>query len=134
MRPLDLPDLSGLTLVIVDDDEDALELLRIMLKACGAHVVPLPSAVEALAYLETAGRVDALVTDLSMPDMDGLELVQRIRRRGAHPALPAIALTGFADDYTPANARGFEAFLEKPVNLERLCNAVRSAIAAGRKR
>lgn len=134
MRPVDLPDLAGLTLVVVDDDEDALELLRVLLKACGAHVVPLPSAVEALAYLETAGHVDALVTDLSMPDMDGVELLQRIRRRGPHKALPAIALTGFPDDYARATPHGFDGFLEKPVNLESLCNAVRAAIETARTR
>src|SRR5438874_810665 len=99
--PLNLPDLRGLTLLVVDDDADTVEVLSTFLTACGAHTLFARSALGGLAYLDTTPRLDAVITDLSMPGMDGVEFVSKIRR---HPlpsrrTVPVIALTGFEESY-----------------------------------
>jgi CheY-like chemotaxis protein len=129
MRPLDLPDLSGRTLLIVDDNEDALEMLGTFLRACDAHVLQARTAPGALAYIDTQPKLDALITDLSMPDMDGVELVRRLRAHPVRATTPAIALTGFYEFYL--DTKEFDAFLRKPVNLDELCKSITAAIEKG---
>jgi CheY-like chemotaxis protein len=77
----DLPDLSRLTLLAVDDNADALEVLGTILKACGAHVLEARDATDALAYVDTTPGLDAIITDLSMPGMDGVELARKVRQK-----------------------------------------------------
>ena len=130
--PHNLPDLRGLTLLVVDDDADAVEVLSTYLTACGAHVLFARSALGGLSYVDTAPRLDAVVTDLSMPGMDGVELVGSIRR---HPflsrrTLPVIALTGFEESYLETEA--FDAYPRKPVDLDRLCTTIQVVIARRR--
>jgi len=130
--PSNLPDLRGLTLLVVDDDADALEVLSTFLTACSAHVLFARSASGGLAYIDTAPRLDAVITDLSMPGMDGVEFVSKIRR---HPLpsrrqIPVIALTGFEENYLKTEA--FDAYLRKPVDLDRLCSTIQSIITQRR--
>lgn len=80
--PLDLPDLTGLTVLVVDDNDDAVEILSTFLEACGAHVLFARSARDGLAHIEATPRLDAVVTDVSMPQMAGVEFARRIRQ---HP-------------------------------------------------
>ena len=124
MPPPDLPDLSGLTLLVVDDNDDALDMLGTYLSMCGAQVLQARNAAAALAYVDTQQGIDAVITDMSMPKMDGVELVRRIRRRRA--SLPAIAITGFYESYMDTRRAGFDAFLRKPVNLDELCRVIRT--------
>jgi CheY-like chemotaxis protein len=131
--PQNLPDLRGLTLLVVDDDADSVEVLSTYLSTCGAHVLFARSALGGLTYIDTAPKLDAVVTDLSMPGMDGVEFVSKIRR---HPlpsrrTVPVIALTGFEERYLPTEA--FDAYLRKPVDLDRLCGTIQSVIAQRRK-
>jgi PleD family two-component response regulator len=86
----DLPDLSGLTILVVDDNDDSLHMLGEFLRACHAHVVEARGALSALSFVETQPKIDAVVTDLSMPQMDGLELVQRLRSHPRGRSVPAI--------------------------------------------
>jgi CheY-like chemotaxis protein len=125
--PDPLRDLSGLTLLVVDDDDAALGALTRLLTACGATVLRAGSASAALAYLNTAAKIDVLISDLSMPEMDGVELIQHVRRHPSRQRLPAIALSGDLPTYM--DARGFDAFLPKPVEFDQLCAAIRSVIA-----
>ena len=126
MRPLDLPDFSGLTLLVVDDNDDSLDLLTTFLRACGAHVLGARGALSALSYVETQSRIDAIITDLSMPAMDGVELVRRLRAHPKGASIPALALTGFYEQYMDTQGTGFNAFLRKPVNLDELCRTIRA--------
>lgn len=126
MRPLDLPDLSGLTLLVVDDNDDSLDMLSTFLRACGAHVLSAHGALGALSYVDTQSRIDVVVTDLSMPNIDGVEFVQRLRSHPRGRSLPAIALSGFYEQYMDALGTGFNAFLRKPVNFDELCKTIRS--------
>jgi CheY-like chemotaxis protein len=132
MRPLDLPDLTSRTVLIVDDNGDALEMLGTFLRACGAYVLEARSAVGALAYVDTQPRIDVIITDLSMPDMDGVELVRRLRNHPSRASIPAVALTGFYEFYL--DTTGFDAFLRKPVNLDELCKTIMTAIEKGHPR
>ncbi|MGE3179684.1 MAG: ATP-binding protein, partial [Vicinamibacterales bacterium] len=132
-----LSDLSGVRVAAIDDEEDALQLLRIMLEAAGAAVDIFRSPRQALSALE-ASPPDVLVVDLGMPEMDGLEVIRRVRGSRA-PRLkdvPAVALTAFArsEDRARALRAGFELHLPKPVDpgdlvaaVERLVHGTRSA-------
>jgi len=130
VRSLDLPDLSGLTILIVDDNDDSLEMLATFLRACGSHVLAARGALTALSYVETQARIDVIVSDLSMPAIDGVEFVQRLRDHRKGRAIPAIALTGFYEQYMDTAGAGFNAFLRKPVNFDSLCATIRDLTAA----
>jgi PAS domain S-box-containing protein len=132
MAPLtNLADLSGVRVMAVDDDQDALGLLRSVLEAAGAEIATVPSAVAALAQLETV-RPDVLVVDLGMPGVDGFEFVARLRA-SPDPGIrdiPAAALTAFArsDDRTRALRSGFEMHLAKPVDPGELVASVATLV------
>ena len=125
----DLPDLSRLTLLAVDDNADALEMLGTILKSCGAHVLEARGAMDALACVDATPGLDAIITDLSMPGMDGVELARKVRLQPSRQWLPVIALTGFPERYVDTSA--FDAFLKKPVEFDELCCTVHG-LTAGR--
>ncbi|HET6629553.1 MAG TPA: MASE1 domain-containing protein [Woeseiaceae bacterium] len=123
--------LSGLHVLIVDDEADARELLRRLLLEQGCKVDVAASAEEALALL-AAGTCDVLLTDIGMPGTDGYELLRRVRAE--HADQKAIAVTAFArpEDRDRALAAGFDGHLPKPVNPARLLQMVAGVAAAGR--
>ncbi len=135
--------LRDVTVLLVDDDADALALTEELLQQEGARTVTATSGAEALRQL-TAGAapVALVISDLGMPQMDGLELIRHIRalppERGG--AAAAIALTAYAcaDDQRGAIAAGFDAHLAKPFTpgaLIAACTAlVRNAAASERRR
>ncbi|HEX3179465.1 MAG TPA: response regulator [Methylomirabilota bacterium] len=127
MRPLALPDLRDRTILVVDDNDDALEMLGTFLRVCGAYVLHARGGDGALAYIDTHPHIDAMITDLAMPGMDGVELVRRLRNHPSRRSMPVIALTGFHESYM--DTKDFTAFFRKPVNLDDLCNALATAIA-----
>jgi CheY-like chemotaxis protein len=117
--PPSLPDLKGMTVLVVDDDDDSLEVLYTFMQACGAHVLTARNSAGALAYVDTAPKLDAVVTDLAMPDIDGVEFARRVRRHPMRKGLPVIAVTAFYETYP--NAAVFDAWLRKPLNVGELC-------------
>jgi CheY-like chemotaxis protein len=122
-----LGDLSGVRVLAVDNEEDALTLLRVVLEAAGAQVITASSGEEALSRL-AADPPDVMVADLGMPGMDGFELIERVRSSTnmAVRSVPAAALTAFArsEDRTRALLRGFELHLAKPVDPGELVASV----------
>ncbi|NGZ83631.1 hybrid sensor histidine kinase/response regulator [Duganella aceris] len=128
-------DLSGLQVLVVDDEEDARELIKRILADCNADVLTAATAGEALNLLQHA-RPDLMVSDLGMPEVDGYGLLDRIRALG--PArggdLPAIALTAFArsEDRIKALSSGFLAHISKPVEPNELIAKVAAMGAAHR--
>jgi signal transduction histidine kinase/ActR/RegA family two-component response regulator len=122
-----LGNLQGVRVLAVDNEEDALTLLRVVLEAAGAEVTTASSGEQALAMLE-AQTPDVMVADIGMPGMDGLELIDRIRRspNAAVRSVPAAALTAYArsEDRTRALLRGFELHLAKPVDPGELVASV----------
>ena len=122
-----LGDLTGIHVFAIDDEEDALSLLRVVLETAGAEVTTLNSPVMALERIAEANP-QVLVVDLGMPEIDGFELISQIRK-SANPAvrnLPAAALTAFArsEDRTKALRSGFEMHLAKPVDPGELVASV----------
>jgi len=121
-------DLSQVKVLVVDDEPDARDLIMRILSDCHAHVTTVASAAEALAFLRT-GTPDVLVSDLGMPDVDGFELLARVRRLGGPAAqVPAVALTAFArsEDRLRALESGFKAHISKPVEPSELIATVAS--------
>lgn len=133
-RPARLPsNLVGLTIVVVDDDPDALDLFAAILRACGAAVVAATSARDGLA-LVVDRRPHVVLSDIAMPGGDGYWLVRELRRL-PDPGLgrvPVVAATAFGREHSRerALASGFVDHLQKPVDPEDLCQAI--ARAAGR--
>jgi len=122
-----LVDLHGVRVLAVDDEEDALSLLRVVLETAGAEVTTLGSP---LLAMDRIGEIKphALIIDLGMPEMDGFELIRRIRS-SIDPAIqqiPAAALTAFArsEDRTRALRSGFQMHLAKPVDPGELVASV----------
>jgi PAS domain S-box-containing protein len=121
-----LGDLQGVRVVAVDDEEDALILLRAVLETAGGVVTTFSSPVQALARLADV-RPQVLVIDLGMAEMDGFELIRRIRAsESGIRDIPAAALTAFArsEDRTKALRSGFEMHLAKPVDPAELVASV----------
>ena len=120
-------DLRGARILVVDDEPDLRELLRQILQDCGATVFTENCAVDALAKVEEE-HPDLMISDIGMPDLDGHQLLQEVRRLGAQRGgdLPAIALTAFAspDDRARALEAGYHAHIAKPVNLSDLLATV----------
>jgi len=116
-------DLSGLQVLVVDDEDDARELIKRILADCNADVLTAATATEALSLLQHA-RPDLMVSDLGMPEVDGYGLLDRIRALGPSRGgdLPAIALTAFArsEDRIKALSSGFLAHIAKPVEPNEL--------------
>ena len=122
-----VPDLLRVRVLAVDDDADALSMLRDILEASGASVVTCSSAAEALRSLEERCP-DVLIADISMPEMDGFELIAKIRGHADARIrlLPAAALTAYArsDDRARALRSGYNMHLSKPIEPVELMAAV----------
>ena len=120
--------LAGVSVLVVEDDSDTRDLIHRLLESYGASVTAAASALEALDLLEQlAPRI--LVSDIGLPDVDGYELMQRIRARTDTLArIPAIALTAFArsEDRTRVLRAGYNAHLSKPVDSAELAAMVGS--------
>jgi PAS domain S-box-containing protein len=128
---LALRDLSGVDILVVDDDRDARELMTRILTDCHATVRTAASAREAFTLLR-AVPPDLLITDLGMPDVDGFELLHWVRELGRSRGgnLPALALTAFArpEDRLRALEAGFSAHISKPVEPNELLAAVAGVV------
>jgi signal transduction histidine kinase len=121
--PFSSEDLAGVRVLVVDDMADTLDLTGQMLQSRGACTVLASSAQEALELL-AAGQFDVVVSDIAMPEMDGYELVRRMRAQGL--AVPAVALTAFTrpEDREHALQAGFEAYVAKPLEAGALVAAI----------
>jgi CheY-like chemotaxis protein len=132
-----LADLGGIRIVAIDDEEDALTLLRVVLESAGAQVATVSDPTGAMACIEKV-KPQVLVIDLGMPAIDGFELIARLRA-ASNPDVsdvPAVALTAFArsEDRTRALRAGFEMHLAKPVDPGELVQSVASLARRARIR
>ena len=132
--PAPWPDLAGVHVFLVEDNDDTRTMFSETLQYCGALVRVYDSAEAAMASLgEFVPTV--FICDLSMPRLNGLDFMRAIRRlppeRGG--TVPAIAVTAYYEDYAAAKALevGFNAYMTKPVRLEQLARAVKE-LSAGR--
>ncbi|MGB9179893.1 MAG: ATP-binding protein [Pyrinomonadaceae bacterium] len=125
--------LAGLTVLVVDDEDDVLELIKALLGGCGAKVLTAQSAAAAFDLLERL-RPDVIICDIGMPDEDGFEFIQKVRalpvERGGR--IPAVALTAYAraEDRLRVLRSGYQMHIAKPMELAELVAVV--ANVAGR--
>jgi len=113
--------LKGLAVLVVDDSEDTTEMVQHLLEIGGASVSAVTSGAEALR-LAREKKFDVVLSDISMPEMDGFQFLSELRKLPGQEDLPAIALTGFGrpEDMQRAASEGFYAHLTKPFDLQTL--------------
>jgi PAS domain S-box-containing protein len=115
--------LEGLRVLVVDDEADTRELLKFGISQCGAEVTTAASAEEALEAIDKA-RPEILISDIGMPDVDGYELIKRVRELPAERGgtMPAIALTAYArtEDRMRVLRAGYQMHVPKPVEFAEL--------------
>jgi len=125
--------LEGVQLLVVDDDQDALDMLSLLLGEAGASVRTATSAAEALALLRWI-RPDVLLSDLAMPDEDGYSLIRSLRTLELESGrrTPAVALTAYVrvQDRARAVDAGFDVFVEKPVDPDELLSVIGGLVDA----
>ncbi len=117
--------LLGVRVLIVDDDEDCLEVLRLRLDAAGARVVAVRDAATALG---TPGPFDVIVSDIGMPEMDGYAFLRTLRAEpSSRASTPAIALTAYAhaEHVELARAAGYQEHVAKPCDIAQLIASIR---------
>jgi CheY-like chemotaxis protein len=103
--------------VVVDDNEDALQILTTVLRYCGTLVLAASSAAQAERICRVV-RPDIIICDLAMPRRTGYELLRRLRARKDLSGVPAIAITAYREEHSLQRARaaGFDEYLEKPLD------------------
>ncbi|HEX5965747.1 MAG TPA: ATP-binding protein, partial [Pyrinomonadaceae bacterium] len=121
-------DLAGISILVVEDDFDALDLITIDLAEHGAKVRGVGSAAEALALLKNE-QFDLLISDIGMADTDGYNLIKQVRNDESDKTehIPAIALTAYArtQDRIRAIAAGYNTHVAKPVEIRELVTVVK---------
>ena len=124
-------EIAGLKILVVDDEEDTRELLRVVLGGHGAQVLTAATAREALEIAASA-RPDVLISDIGMPDEDGFELIRRVRELPAESGggVPAIALTAYAraEDRLRVLRSGYQMHVPKPVEMAELLTVIASLV------
>ena len=118
---------EGRTILIVEDDVRNVFALTSIIEPKGARVEIARNGKEALAALRKEARVDLVLMDLLMPEMDGLEATREIRKNPRWAKLPIIALTAKAmrDDHEKCLAAGANDYLAKPLDIEMLLSLLR---------
>jgi PAS domain S-box-containing protein len=129
--------LHGISVLIVDDNDEARELLGIALQEYGAEVTAVPSGQRALEHLRGTKIPDVLISDVAMPGSDGYDLIRHVRTMpGAVHNIPAIAVTAYAnpDDRIRALVAGFHRHLPKPIDPAVLAATVATLVPASARR
>ena len=111
------------SILVVDDDTCGLSLLKLFLQTQGYVVLTAATIEEAMRHAET-GSISAVISDLSLKDESGLDLMRELRKRSV---VPGIALSGYSDPEhrSESQAAGFAEHLSKPVDLEVLLQSIR---------
>jgi CheY-like chemotaxis protein len=107
--------------LVIDDAPDIAEMLALMLRTYGYEAETSYSASEAVVAADEQ-HFDLIISDISMPKMDGYELARRLRSKSEYEGVPMIAVTGLAEvhDREKALKAGFNAYLTKPVDCQKL--------------
>lgn len=113
--------LTGMRILVVDDSVDTVDMLRTLLEMDGAMVGTAGGGPEALEILEQES-FDVILSDISMPGMDGFELLSRLRKLPNGRDVPVLALTGFGrvEDVERAKSVGFFSHITKPVDVAQI--------------
>jgi PAS domain S-box-containing protein len=127
-------ELSNVRILVVDDSEDAVDMLRCLLEMDGAIVKTATSGADAL-QIATDEAFDIVVSDISMPWMDGFEFLKRLRALPKHKYVPAVALTGFGrdEDRNRAQSEGFFTHVTKPLDTGNFLEILRQMTTRSHK-
>jgi CheY-like chemotaxis protein len=127
-------ELEDLNILVVDDDSEACEITQFLLEAEGAAVTTVTNADAGLKQLSQE-PFDVLISDIGMPNIDGYELMRRVRALPPEQGgqIPALALTAYASeiDHRRALQVGFQAHLSKPIDVKALVQAILALPSAG---
>lgn len=122
-----LPDLSGLQVLVIEDDDDSRTILAEVLQFAGAIVSACSDAYAGLENLNEL-RPDVIVCDLALPGMDGLAFLRALRnhRDPKTRRIPMMAVTAYYERYGPRQLQrlGCEGYMMKPLSLDRTCTAI----------
>jgi CheY-like chemotaxis protein len=120
---------EGETILLVENEDNARELIREILESLGYQALTAANGQEALEVYQAAHGVDLVITDMAMPKMGGKDLVRELRK--LNPALKAVATTGLAvEDVRDLQAEGLLAVIEKPFDKRTLAQVIRRALDA----
>ncbi len=125
------PGAANARILVVDDDELVRETMAEQLEGGGFKVMAAASGAEALARLEAAGAPDAMVCDLSMPGMNGIDTIKRAR--DLFPGLPCFLLTGYAGERAALETGNAFTLLRKPISASALIAHIDAGLAATRR-
>lgn len=124
------PALHGKTILVIEDNADSADLMAYSLRNLGARVVTAGSVSDAQSQI-VRGKVDLILCDIALPDADGVQFVAWLR--ALPPQLgsttPCIAITAFGEYYPPAYARGFNAYMKKPLDMAKLASLIERVLA-----
>jgi PAS domain S-box-containing protein len=125
----EIPNLSGVKVLVVDDDEDTRVLLSAVLSQTAAQVKTAASVPQALKLLE-AELFALLISDIEMPQTDGYDLIRSVRRMSQLERIPAIAVTAYAraEDRARAISAGYDMHISKPVESQELLTVAASLV------
>jgi len=118
-------ELTGLRVLVVDDEPETLELVSLALRSAGAHVVEASGAESALQKLE-AHAPHVVLSDLQMPGLDGYALMRRLRDRPAPPIAVALSASASLADAQRALEAGFAVHVAKPIAMADLVETIRA--------
>jgi CheY-like chemotaxis protein len=113
------------TILVVDDDEDIRDTLRVALELQGYHVLVAGNGREALEFLRTAPRPDLILLDLMMPVLDGWGFVAELEKDAALAGVPVVVVTAYVDPARPVPRAVMT--IEKPFDLVGLLDAVKKS-------
>lgn len=114
------------TILIVDDSSSLRTVVKIALTRAGYDVLEAGDGKEALAQLDKAGKVNLIVSDVNMPNMDGITFVTEVKKHPRHRFTPVVMLTTEGQDAKKEQGRaaGAKAWITKPFNPPQLLDAV----------
>ncbi|MEX2446393.1 MAG: response regulator [Dehalococcoidia bacterium] len=122
---------TGRPLVLVAEDEESVRsMLGMVLRVAGFDALLCTDGLDAAERLESGVQVDAVLIDVRMPRLGGIELVERLRRRPELARLPVIAMSAYNDEVQEraARAAGADAFLPKPFTIADLSRTLREVL------
>jgi CheY-like chemotaxis protein len=124
------PTLGGCTVLVIEDHPDSREMLTQVLTSLRAHVLPARNIEEAERQLGW-NRVSLIICDMKLPDGTGLDFIKWLRVQSKRiKTIPALAVTGYEQQFPVDAAVGFDAYMRKPINIDRFCDV---AVALARR-
>jgi CheY-like chemotaxis protein len=120
----------GLRVIVVEDSRDTLDMIELWLTSYGCDVQVAARSSDALKLALEGRRPDLIISDIGLPEVDGYELIRKLRGTPGLERVPAIALTGYAreEDRQQALAAGYDAHLAKPAEMRRLLHLMQTLV------